>query len=72
VDNTGAPIVDANGVPISNIGQLNTYWFGDANLIKKYNGLSAAPGQKTGEAYISWQNGGGNANNPFWVPIPRV
>lgn len=48
--------VDSNGNPIQNIGKANTYWFGDAVLIKQYNGAS--------HQYISWNTPPGV--QPYW------
>jgi hypothetical protein len=48
------------------------YWFGDAILIRRYGGtynpykVGNATLASTSEHYISWQNTGGNINQPYW------
>jgi hypothetical protein len=73
--------VDPSGrgstVPIT--GAQGIYWFGDAILIKRFNGITYTwptpgstpvngnyPQSAHSQNYIAWQNRGSNATNPYW------
>ncbi len=54
---------DSVGLETPTDGSNNTYWFGDAILIKQYNGARVA--------YVSWKNNNLQANQqPYWTYNP--